>query len=66
MTLGHLNEIEWDQRILLTPNQVCEIAELMGLGLIYFDRGEGSFKGSHAGLNELFRVLTRYEPERIH
>ena len=59
-------EVEWDQRLALSPNQVCEIAELMGLGLIYFDRGEGNFKGSDAGLSELFRVLTRYEPEQIH
>jgi hypothetical protein len=61
-----LVELEWDHRMSLTPNQVCEIAELMGLGLIYFDRGDGSFKGSNTGLSELFRVLTRYEPERIH
>ena len=61
-----LNEVEWNQQISLSPNQVCEIADLMGLGLIYFDRGEGNFKGSNAGLSELFRVLTRYEPEQIH
>lgn len=61
-----LEEVEWDQRIALSPNQVCEIGELISLGLIYFHRGEGSFKGSDAGLNELLRVLTRYEPEQIH
>jgi hypothetical protein len=61
-----LYELERNERISLTPYQVCEIADLMGLGLIYFDRGEGNFKGSKAGLSELFRVLTRYEPEQIH
>ncbi len=57
------DEIKGDERIPLSPEQVCEIADLMNLGLIQFDRKDKSFKGSFHGLLELQRILNRWSTE---
>ncbi len=61
--MSHEDEILEQERIPLTPEQVCEIADLMNLGLIQFDREDKAFKGSFHGLIELQRILNRWTTE---
>ncbi len=59
------DEIEGQGQIPLSPEQVSEIADLMNLGLIEFDRQNKAFKGSFHGLLMLQRILNRWNADDL-